>query len=53
MLKGIIGATNNAQLARMHLQATAGGEVGALGRAWGEVIRIVCDTVRMAGSGLV
>lgn len=41
---------NSAELARRRLQVD---EAGLFGRVWGEVIRVVLDTVRMAGSGLV
>ena len=47
-------SASNAELVRRRLQATgAGVEVGFLNKAWTEVIRVVGDTVRMAGSGLV
>lgn len=40
----------NAELVRRRL---GGVEAGVLGRIWGEVVRAVADTVKMAGSGLV
>lgn len=47
-----VGSTvmTNAELVRRRL---GGIEAGILGRFWGEVIRAVTDTVKMAGSGLV
>ncbi|KAF8972198.1 hypothetical protein BDZ97DRAFT_1783655 [Flammula alnicola] len=45
-------SATNAELVRRRLQA-AGAESGLFQRAWGEVVRVVGDTVRMAGSGLV
>ncbi|KAF5388275.1 hypothetical protein D9615_000289 [Tricholomella constricta] len=50
-LYGSSGAGNNVELARRRLQGER--EIGVLGRAWGEAVRVVCDTVKMAGSGLV
>jgi len=48
---GAVNATiTNAELVRRRL---GGVEVGLLGRIWGEVVRAVTDTVKMAGSGLV
>ncbi|KAG5647337.1 hypothetical protein DXG03_000405 [Asterophora parasitica] len=47
----LANANNNAELVRRRLQNVA--EVGILGRAWGEALRVVTDTVKMAGSGLV
>lgn len=38
---------------RKRLQGVSGAEAGLFSRAVGEVLRIVSDTVRMAGSGLV
>ncbi|KAF7771597.1 hypothetical protein Agabi119p4_5908 [Agaricus bisporus var. burnettii] len=43
-------AVTNAELVRRRL---GGMEAGLLGRFWGEVLRAVTDTVKMAGSGLV
>jgi len=49
-----MASASNAELVRRRLQVTGGGaESGLFGRAWGEVARVVGDTVRMAGSGLV
>jgi hypothetical protein len=51
---GAATSASNAELVRRRLQAAGGGvEVGFLNKAWAEVIRVVGDTVRMAGSGLV
>lgn len=47
---GTGSAITNAELVRRRL---GGVEAGLLGRVWGEVIRAVTDTVKMAGSGLV
>jgi hypothetical protein len=44
------GITNNVEVVRRRLQ---GAEAGLLGRVWGEVVRVVSDTAKMAGSGLV
>ncbi|RDB25925.1 hypothetical protein Hypma_006757 [Hypsizygus marmoreus] len=46
------GNASSAELARRQLQAGVG-DAGLFGRAWGEMVRVVSDTVRMAGSGLV
>lgn len=43
-------AMTNAELVRRRL---GGIETGLLGRFWGEAIRAVTDTVKMAGRGLV
>ncbi|KAG6830866.1 hypothetical protein H0H92_014231 [Tricholoma furcatifolium] len=45
----VTGSTN-ADLVRQRLLSV---KSGALGKTWGEIVRVVCDTVRMAGSGLV
>ncbi|KIM39902.1 hypothetical protein M413DRAFT_446822 [Hebeloma cylindrosporum] len=51
---GAATSSSNAELVRRRLQTAGGGvEVGFLNKAWAEVIRVVGDTVRMAGSGLV
>ncbi|KAG6900839.1 hypothetical protein C0993_000158 [Termitomyces sp. T159_Od127] len=49
-MNGSINAGNTAELVRRRLQNVG---AGALSKAWGEVIQVVYDTVRMAGSGLV
>ncbi|KAJ7188575.1 hypothetical protein C8R46DRAFT_25086 [Mycena filopes] len=54
---GSVGA-GNAELVRRRLQAAStagvgGGGVGALGRVLAAMVRVVGDTVRMGGSGLV
>lgn len=44
----------HADLVRKRLQTAGSGVKGTLfGRVWGEVVRVVGDTVKMAGSGLV
>jgi hypothetical protein len=45
----------HADLVRKKLQTAGSGVIkGTLfGRVWGEVVRVVGDTVKMAGSGLV
>ncbi|KAF5327048.1 hypothetical protein D9619_005005 [Psilocybe cf. subviscida] len=48
----MVQAATNAERVRRRLQV-AGAESGLVQRAWGEVVRVVGDTVRMAGSGLV
>lgn len=47
---GGVAAITNAELVRRRL---GGVEAGLLRRVWGEVVRAVTDTVKMAGSGLV
>ncbi|KAG6886527.1 hypothetical protein C0992_003561 [Termitomyces sp. T32_za158] len=49
-LNGPMNTSNTAELVRRRLQIAG---AGGLSRAWGEVVRVVYDTVRMAGSGLV
>ena len=45
---------SHADLARKRLQTAGSGVKGTrLGRMWAEVVRVVGDTVKMAGSGLV
>lgn len=47
-------AASHADLVRKRLQVAGGGVEGSfVGRAWGEVVRVVLDTIKMAGSGLV
>jgi hypothetical protein len=46
-------SASTADLVRRRLGTAGGSEGGVIGRAWGEVLRVVGDTVRMAGSGLV
>lgn len=54
---GVTAATavssSNADLVRRRLHASGVGEGGLVSKAWGEMVRVVGDTVRMAGSGLV
>ena len=50
----VTATATHADLVRKRLQNAGGGVKGTLfGRAWGEVVRVVGDTVKMAGSGLV
>lgn len=45
---------SSAELVRKKLQQiSAGGDASAVWRLWVEIVRIVVDTVKMAGSGLV
>lgn len=47
-------AATHADIVRKRLQVAGSGVEGTLfGRVWGEIVRIVGDTVKMAGSGLV
>ena len=47
-------AASYADLVRKRLQTAGSGSKGTLfGRAWGEIVHVVGDTVKMAGSGLV
>lgn len=44
----------HADLVRKRLQTAGSGVKGTLfGRVWGDMVRVVGDTVRMAGGGLV
>ena len=50
------GTSNTAELVRRRLQATEGfigGRANVLAALWAEVVRVVGDTIRMGGSGLV
>ena len=50
----VTATATHADLVRKRLQTAGGGVKGTLlGRVWGEVVRVVGDTVKMAGSGLV
>ena len=50
----VTATATHADLVRKRLQNAGGGVKGTLfGRMWGEVVRVVGDTVKMAGSGLV
>lgn len=42
----------NAELVRRRLR-TANTELGAVRKVWGELVKMVLDTVKMGGSGLV
>ena len=55
MTANTVAAATHADLVRKRLQTTGSGVIkGTLfGRVWGEAVRVVGDTVRMAGSGLV
>ncbi|KAF9041013.1 hypothetical protein BDZ89DRAFT_1060288 [Hymenopellis radicata] len=44
---------NTADMVRKRLKAVNGAEAGVLGRVWSEVMRVVTDTIKMGGSGLV
>ena len=47
-------AATTADVVRKRLQVGGSGVKGTLfGRMWGEIVRVVGDTVKMAGSGLV
>lgn len=46
-------SSNTAELVRKRLQAVNGRESGILGTIWAEVVRVVGDTIKMGGSGLV
>jgi hypothetical protein len=47
-------ATTHADVVRKRLQVGGSGVKGTLfGRMWGEIVRVIGDTVKMAGSGLV
>lgn len=46
-------SVNTANMVRKRLQAVTVAEGSVFGRAWGEVLKVVTDTIRMAGSGLV
>jgi len=50
----VTATATHADLVRKRLQTAGSGVKGTLfGRVWGEIIRAVGDTVKMAGSGLV
>ncbi|KIK67685.1 hypothetical protein GYMLUDRAFT_36417 [Collybiopsis luxurians FD-317 M1] len=59
IVAGSVGAVSSADLVRQRLQAVNANAsaMGALGRvlakAWWEVLRVVIDTIKMGGSGLV
>ena len=47
-------AASHADVVRKRLQVAGSGVEGTLfGRVWAEIVRVVTDTVKMAGSGLV
>ncbi|KAG6865186.1 hypothetical protein C0991_004629 [Blastosporella zonata] len=50
-LNGMNASGNNVELVRRRLQSV--GDPGALSRTWRLAVQVVCDTVKMAGSGLV
>lgn len=52
-LTGGDASVNTAELVRRRLQAVNGRESGILGTLWSEVVRVVGDTIKMGGSGLV
>lgn len=47
------GSVKTVDAVRKRLQAVNGAEAGVLGRMWSEAMRVITDTVRMGGSGLV
>ncbi|SJL09847.1 uncharacterized protein ARMOST_13228 [Armillaria ostoyae] len=47
------GAVNTADMVRKRLQVVNGREAGVLRTAWSEIVRVLMDTIRMGGSGLV
>ncbi|PBL03401.1 hypothetical protein ARMGADRAFT_912589 [Armillaria gallica] len=47
------GAINTADMVRKRLQVVNGREAGVLRTAWSEIVRVLVDTIRMGGSGLV
>ena len=54
MAANATATASHADLVRKRLQTAGSGVKGTLfGRMWGEVVRVVGDTVKMAGSGLV
>lgn len=54
MTAGANAAAGHADLVRRRLKAAGGRVEGSLlGRAWADIVRVVGDTVKMAGSGLV
>lgn len=48
-----VSTNSNAELVRRRLHASGVGEGNIVSKAWGEMVRVVGDTVKMAGSGLV
>ena len=54
MTANVTATATHADLVRKRLQTAGSGVKGTLlGTVWGEVVRVVGDTVKMAGSGLV
>ena len=50
----VAATATHADLVRKRLQTAGSGVKGTFfGRMWGEAVRVVGDTVKMAGSGLV
>ncbi|KAK0480110.1 hypothetical protein IW261DRAFT_1563796 [Armillaria novae-zelandiae] len=47
------GVVNTADMVRKRLQVVNGREAGVLRTAWSEIVRVLMDTIRMGGSGLV
>ncbi|KAK0204973.1 hypothetical protein DFS33DRAFT_1382871 [Desarmillaria ectypa] len=47
------GAVNTADMVRKRLQVVNEREAGVLRTAWSEIIRVLMDTIKMGGSGLV
>ena len=52
-LLGGKGQASNADLVRRRLQVGGTSEGGIVVKVWGEVVRAIGDTVKMAASGLV
>ncbi|KAK2465801.1 hypothetical protein APHAL10511_002345 [Amanita phalloides] len=49
----VSGGASNAELVRKRLRQISAGDELTLRKLWGEIVRIVMDTAKMAGSGLV
>lgn len=47
------GASTNVDLVRKRLQAAGSSDSGLISRIWKDAVRVVSDTVTMAGKGLV
>ncbi|KAK0469577.1 uncharacterized protein EV420DRAFT_1495454 [Desarmillaria tabescens] len=47
------GTVNTADMVRKRLQVVNGREAGVLRTVWSEIVRVLMDTIRMGGSGLV
>lgn len=49
----VSAAISNADLVKRRLHGPGAAESGIIGKTWNEIVRVVGDTVKMAGSGLV